>query len=400
MAVKLPDPKVQAAQEAQSLGADRQLLLRTPIDRVLADAPQVDERLLLEGIEAFHAERMARVPSAAKYPESPPWVEHILAVNAELKRLANLTDREMAIYRSLHEYLTFRGFVHAPVRDEKCRAAYLPDTDRGEMMIGNVDDPLTHWKPDVAAPKALPGGGPLAMVGVGNGLHIDDEPDEIFPLPAAAMLPHYAGDVPSGVEFLTRYCPFWGRCNVMLMDRQKRSCAIEKCSFRHLDVFQPDGGPQTRKGVPNPDSSGLGALAFGVPSDGKSHISGMTCRDPGTVQGRHQRAKRQQYLDLFGIPADCPDNAFWAACRKFEDKLASGLRQLGPRPRFDDAVKLFVTPWPEGLNKTGLVLHPRQGLVGYTLQTHISLLAEKKYLRWQRSRDGKTYSSGPEVYQF
>ncbi len=186
---------------------------------------------------------------------------------------------------------------------------------------------------------------------------------------------HYAHDVPAAAEFLTRYCQFWGRCNVVLFDRKKQSCAIEKCSFRHIEVFWP--GP-----------------------DGQSHVSGMVCRDPNTPQGRHQRAMRERHLGLFGLPPDGPDAAFWAACRRLEDKLAGALKAMGPQPRFDDLVRLFVTPWPEGLNKAGLRPHPQSGLVGYTLQTHVSLLDERKYLRWQRSQDGSTYPSQPEVYEF
>jgi len=378
VALRLPDPLRKAQQEADRLRATPALYLEAPIERVIADSPQLDRRVLLEGIEQFHAERMVKVPPPARYPESLPWVDHILAVDRELRRLAGLTDRQMAIYRSLSEYLTFRGFAHAARRaagDERCRGAYLPDTDRGEMTIKNVDDPLSYWKPDRSVPKALPGSALLNMIGVGSGLHMDEEPDEIFPLPAREMVHHYADDVPAAVEFFKRYCPFWGRCNIILFDRMKRSCVIEKCSFKYMDVFW--SGP-----------------------DGQSHVSGMVCRDPETVQGRHQQAMRQRYLKLFGLPPDGPDGAFWAACRKFEDKLAGALRAMGPRPGFEGLVGLFVTPWPEGLNKTGLRPHPESGLVGYTLQTHVSLLDERKYLRWQRSEDGSTYPAQPEVHQF
>ena len=373
----LPDPKEVARREAERLSADRELYLEVPVDRVIADAPQVDRGVLLEGIEQFHADRMARIPSPTRYPESPPWVEHILAVNSHLQRLASLSDREIAVYRSLHDYLSFRGFAHAarPAIDERCRGAYLPKTDRGEMTIFNADDPLTHWRPDTSVPDALPGAAKLNFVGVGSGLHMDEEPDEIFPLPAMQMVVHYADDVPAAVEFLTRYCQFWGRCNTIVFDRKRQSCAIEKCSYKYMDVFWP--GP-----------------------DGQSHVSGMTCRDLNTTQGRHQCAMRTGYLKLFALPEDGPDAAFWAATRNFEEKLAGGLETLGARPRFEDLLRLFVTPWPDGLNKEGLKAHPDAGLVGYTLQTHVSLISEGTYMRWQRSKDGKSWPQEPEVRHY
>jgi len=375
--VQLPDPAELARKQATDVLANRDLYLKVPVDRVIADSPQVKANALLDGIEEFHRERMHRIPSDAKYPEAKPWVENALVYDHELQKAAQLTYRELAIVQSFHLFVALRGFRQARRQhgDERCRGAYLADSDHGPMTIGNVDDPITHWKPATGHPEVMPGSLRLNVIGVGNGLHIDDEPEELFPLPVLEMMSHFADTAAAGVEFLTRYCQFWGRCNCALFDNRGGSAAIEKCSFKYIDVFHPN-------------------------SHGHSHVSGMTCRDPNTRQGKHQQAKRSEYLKLFNIPDDCADNAFWAACRKFEAKLASFLDALGPRPKADDVIRMFITPWPEGLNKTGLVLHPKQGLVGYTLQTHVSFIREKKYLRWQRSRDGKTYSKEPEVFQY
>ena len=377
MPVSLPDPRQQAAAETALINQDRHVALTVPIDRVIADSPFLDRELLLEGLEEFHRDRMSRIPSTAKYPESPKWVEHVLAVDRELRDLANLSDRDMAVFRSLHEYLAFRGFRIAARRaaaDERCRACYVPDTDRGALHMKNVDDPITHWRPEREPIRSfLPDG--LRTDGVGNGLHIDEEPDDLFPLPMMNMLHRHATDVPSGVEFLTRYCPFWGRVNLLLHDEKKRSAAVEKCGFKYIDVFYP--GP-----------------------DGRTHISGMTCRDPSTAQGQHQRRMRQEYLKRFAMPDDGPDNAFWSTCAKLDTKLVEVLRALGPKPRSADVVGLFTTQWPQGLNKAGLRIHPDQGLVSYTLKTHAYFVDERKSLRWQRSQDGETFSSEPEVFQF
>ncbi len=370
----LPDPHAVAKNLADYINAHRAEVLEVPIDRIIADSPQLDRAELLQGIEAFHAERMGRVPSASNYPESPLWVAQALAVDRELKSLANLSDREMAIFRSLSLYTTFRGMRRCAAVDEKCRLAYLPDSDRGPISIGNTDDPLTHWKP-APPPKQFPVTGKISAGGVGSGLHIDEEPDDLFPLPVMEMLAHYADDTPSAVEFLTRYTPFWGRCNILVFDDQQQSAAIEKCSFKYIDVFPPD-------------------------KDGRSHVSGMTCRDNTTQQGRHQEAMRLEYLDLFNLPHDGPDMAFWNASRGLEKKLDEALKKLGTLPKLDDLLRLFLTRYPEGLNKWGLKPHPDLNLVGFTLQTHVLLLREKTYLRWQRSEDGKSYPSEPEVFRF
>ena len=371
--LRLPDPIAVAQAESKAFLANRPLYLSMRIDRILADCPQLDRTTLLSGLTAFHRRRMGMVPSTALYPESARWVEYTRAVEREVQKLTGFTDDEMAIVRSMDLYVTFHGMRKCAAVDEKCRSAYVPDTDRGPVAISNTDDPLDYWKPH-PPPAAMPNTDGLCAPGVGNGLHMDEEPGELFPLPIMRMLPHYASDVPGAIQFLTRYCPFWGRCNVLLFDQRQRSAAIEKCSFKYIDVFHP--GP-----------------------DGRSHISGMTCRDPNTVQGQHQRNMRERYLKSFGLPLDGPDMCFWNACRTFEDKLAQGLRDLGPSPRYEDLLRLFLTRYPDGLNKWGLKAHPDAGLVGYTLQTHVHLIREQTYLRWQRSEDGKTYPSDPEVYR-
>ena len=187
------------------------------------------------------------------------------------------------------------------------------------------------------------------------------------------MMRSYANDVPSAIDFLTRYSKFWGRANLLLHDDKKRSAAVEKCSYNFIEVFHP--GP-----------------------DGRTHISGMTCRDANSPQGKHQNKMRQEYVTLFNRGEDCPDNAFWAACRNFEAKLSAALKSLGPKPTFAALVKLFTTTYPEGLNKAGLRIHPNQGLVGYTLITHATLISERKFYRWQRSDDGKTFDAEPEIF--
>lgn len=378
MSQQTPDPIETAQQEAERINADREAALVAPLERVLADAPFLDRGTLLSGLDAFHQERMERIPSPAKYPESPPWVEFVLAVDREVQALAGLSDAQMAQLRSLHHYLTFRGHGGAsPASDEKCRVAYVPESDHGRLHFKNLDDPATWYKPEGKPKWLFPvEGQTLWSDGVGSGLHLDDEPEEIFPLPVMQMFGIYGDDVPSAVEFLTRYSPFWGRCNLLLHDSRKRSVAIEKCSYNFIEVFEP--GP-----------------------DGVSHISGMTCRDPDSPLGRYQRTQRQKYLDLFGRPADCADNAFWDLARQFEEKLASRLAGMGRPAKLDDLIRLFTTPWPEGLNKTGQRIHPEQGLIGYTLITCGKLLDEGKLLRWQRTALPELkYPDKPEVFEF
>jgi hypothetical protein len=375
-----PDPLAAAKMVADRVNADRKQWLVTPIDRVLTDSPFVDRASLVDGLEAFHKERMSKRPSVAKYPESTPWVDYALKYEAELVRLASLSAFELATLQSLGSFTAWRGFAQARIVrpaavDEKCRVAFVPDTELGRVHIKNVDDPITHWKPQTDTPQFDYYNADLVSDGVGSGLHMDIEPLELFPLPALTMYKQYATDVPGAVDFLRRYSSFWGGGNLLVRDKQNRSAAIEKCSYSFFEVFYP--GP-----------------------DGRSHISGMTCRDPDSPQGRHQTLMRKRYVERFNIGEDCADNAFWDVCFKCEKKLAKAIKDLGPKAGSDALINVFKTPYPEGLNKTGMRLHPKQGLLGYTLITQAVLLDKREIRRWQRSQDGKTFAKEPEIYKF
>lgn len=373
----VPDPKAAARAEADTIARDRDFALERPLERIILDSPFLDAATVRRETLRFHQERMAKIPSSAKYPEAGPWVNYRIELDRELKQLANLTDEELALYRSVWDYVCFRGVAAAapapPV--EKCRVLYAPETDRGQLHIKNVDDPAKHWKPHPPLTGRVNAyDNPLGTDGVGSGLHFDDEPEEIFPLPALIMCRAACSDVPGAVEFLTRYKSFWGRANFIVYDRQKRSAAIEKSSYNFIEVHYPGG-------------------------NGVSYISGMTCRDPNSPQGKYVQRQRDKYIERFNRGADGVDRRFWATARQFEDKLAGAVKAMSKPAKSADIVDLFTTPWPQGLNKTGSRVHEDQALVAYTLQTVAVFRDEGKYYRWQRTEPpGLTYPTRPEIY--
>jgi hypothetical protein len=376
MPLTLPDPAVAAAAEVKHMQIDHEYHPDRALERVMADAKKVDEASLVHGLAEFHKERMAKVPSATKYPEAGPWIAYQQNFERELQRQAGFTDTQIAMKLSLSDFLRWRGFIQARVQTvERCRAAYIPQSDVGQIHIKNLDDPITYWKKR-DMPKSLPqADSKLATDGVGNGLHIDDEPEEIFPLPARNMWRHYCDDIDGAVEFLTRYSQFWCGGNFLIHDWKGNSVAIEKASSNFIEVFRP--GP-----------------------DGRSHISGMTCRDPNSPQGKYQREKRLEYIKRFDMGEDCSDMRFWATCAKFEAKLSVGLDAMGETAKWEDVVKLFVNEWPDGLNKAGLRIHPDQGLIGYTLMVSATLYDKKQHIAWQREPDTTKFNFEPQVVQF
>ncbi|MHB9106724.1 MAG: hypothetical protein ACYDCO_06690 [Armatimonadota bacterium] len=380
MSINLPNPYDVARAEAAKITADPKQYLDGPFERLQLDSPFVDWPAVVAGLTAFHQERMAKIPSSATYPEAQPWVEHALAVDRELQALAGLSDEQMACYRSLKAYLTFRGFKSVelaptatpPLVTEKCRAVYLPDTDQGQLHVKNVDDPLTFWKPNPNPAARMPQPGPLRGDGVGAGLHIDDEPAEIFPLNPKAMMLHFVDDVPGVVQFLTRYSPFWGSANNLYYDAQKRCVAIEKTSYNFIDVYGPD-------------------------PCGGVHISGMVCRNPESAQAKYVAAKRQEFLRKFNRPEDCPDNAYWNGAMAFEKRLGDFTNRPAS-PTVAETLELFTAPTPRGFNKWGAKFHRDQGYLQYTLIVEAFLHDARKIYRWQRDAFG-VFPCIPEVYE-
>ncbi|HON05759.1 MAG TPA: hypothetical protein PLB98_05245 [bacterium] len=387
--IKMPDPLKDAEEEAERIKADRHYYLRSGIERIILDAPWVDEKELILEVGKYYKEAISCTPSFAKYPEATKWVDYVIRKDRELMNLADLTEQEIAVLRSTHDYLTFRGYrdfgiKRKKISEEKCRIAFLPETDMGPMHIKNVDDPITYWKPLPALPararisEAWWYHKKFVIDGVGSGLHIDDEPDDIFPLPVLKMVEMYADNTDSVVDFLRKYSSFWGSCNVLIYDRKYKVIAIEKCSRNYFEVFPVD------------KSAGFG------------HVSGMVCRNPDSPQAKYQKEKRNQYLNLFNLPEDGPDALFWNICYKFEIMLRETLRNLGRNPRAEDVIKLFTTKFPDGLRKDGLKIHPDQGAIGYTLITNCTFLEKKLYYRWQRTgeKDGGIWQEKPEICQY
>jgi len=370
-----PDPRADAKVEADELNANRDLLLYLPVRQVLEHCDWLDGPTLVAAVTEYHACRMACIPDPAAYPDSPAWVEYVRQRDSALLELTGMEPRDLAIHRSLAAYMTFRGHGGRPDDlGEHCRIAYLPDTDRGEMHIKNVDDVIDRWTPAGDMPATLPNADELVWDDVASGLHLDDEPADLFPLPIRRMCLTMFNDVPSATQFLSRYSPFWGACNVILHDRRHRSVMIEKCSRNHIQIHSPD-------------------------ASGRSYVSGMVCRNRHSPIGQYQRDKRRAYLRLFDLPDNGADATYWRICEEMDHMLADVICTPGP-VHFDDVIEVFINAWPDGLNKAGAKVHREQKIDEYTVMTHLTLLTERRYMRWQRSKDGKHFPEKPESARY
>jgi hypothetical protein len=135
--------------------------------------------------------------------------------------------------------------------------------------------------------------------------------------------------------------------------------------------------------------------------DGRSHVSGMVCRDPNSPQGRHLRAMREEYISLSGGRWDAKESldvAFWDACDLAARILADFL--YDPKPITVEALQtLFTTPFPQGLRKDGAKFHADQSIAEYTLITWMAMLDKRQLVCYQCDDPPElTWPEEPEVY--
>lgn len=338
-----------------------------------AQSLRLDASEVLAQLVAFDQERLDKPPAAAEYPDAQPWVDYALSLDRQLASMG-LTQQQRAIWRSGDMFFSCRApdLTSKRQNPERCRVAYIPESDVGAFHIKNIDDPTTHWKPSLDPPDVSPYLLPLVWDGTGSGLHIDEEPGELFPLPVYRMCMALCEDVPAAVELLTRYGLFWGGANCVLHDRQKRSVAIEKCSYTRISVYPAD-------------------------TNGVSYCSGMACRDPNSESGRQMSRMRQKYEELMGLPSDSSDRAYWNYGQAMERNLSDFLTKPESR-QSESLTRFFLTPTPDGLRKDGDRVHADQAELDYTLATRAIEIDRGRFLRWQRSTSGD-YPRKPEVAQ-
>jgi len=241
---------------------------------------------------------------------------------------------------------------------EKCRSAYLPESDFGPILISNTDDPIRGFKPSpkFVAPEPVN----VLMGGVGSGLHFDEEPGEFFPVDYGVMsqaISTIARDVPEAVEMLESLSPHWAGTNLLLVDREKRSASVDKCSFNRF-----------------------GATMNTQPTT--EHVSGMCCQDTGYRE--YQRSLRQAYLDSVGGDWDGYEGAFWTEAYHKDDRLVAGLDQLTRQPTYDAFLALMRShDKPGHLCKHGEPACESDPTPSFTLQRHAHVLDRNEYHRWQ-----------------
>jgi len=172
-----------------------------------------------------------------------------------------------------------------------CTAVYFAEGAEGPIAGTNRDVPYWAGSGDGAEP---PDGirRPWRLLAVSAGVHCDEEPDEIFPADAPAMLPPDCRQIADISAFLTRYREFWGPGNFIFIDEALDSVVIEKTNCR---------------------------LGFRKPYKGASAVTACTYMTP---EIRPFMLERQRYsLEARGWSEDAPDWVYWRGNDRRHERL-------------------------------------------------------------------------------
>lgn len=326
----------------------------------------IGEAELVAQVTAFHRERVERAPDPARYPEAREARDLLLRRYAGMAQ-AGMDQELIALAESLafwqkHVMVHRYGKVCNPVEidrlRERCRVVYLPESDQGPLHFKNIDDPLETWTPKPPEPPGQPWPhAPLYFDGTGSGLHVDEEPAEIFPLNVVLLCKEHCTTVPQVREFLVRYNHFWEGANLLVHDEKGNSAAFEKASRNRIAV---------RDAQPN----------------GMNYINGMSAFDDSYQA--FITGQRRKYLELTGQAADSVEACYFRFCDGVLRNMKRYMGELAAEPTLAKLLAVMTSRDPDGsLCKSGQKVHPDEVNPGVTLYQTLHFLRSRIMLRRQ-----------------
>lgn len=291
---------------------------------------------LLHEIHACDCERLANPPDPCKYPETKGLPDLVRAERRGFQQASGYSDAETAYHYSWHFYYSRRinsRYVGIAQPAGECSAAYIRNSTEGGPLYGrNWDTGLNEWVYGLLEPprEAADGARVMWAKGVSFSIFLDEEPEEIFPVDPWLLLPaectEHVGDA---VDFLSRYRDFWGPVNLILVDRQLDSVAIEKANVR--------------MGVRHAD-------------DGASAVSALACLHP--EMKAYKEEKDRLSIERRGMTLD--DALDWKVWRgkdlryaRLDALVHAASRRGASLQDMADCMLDHELPWPERVAEAG-----------------------------------------------
>ncbi len=325
---------------------------------------------LIARVVALHDERINAVPDLSVYPELDGEQELLLARYRGMAD-AGMSRELIALNESMGFWCNYRcraetgktphGGSLPPDKRERCRVVFAPITDAGPLHFKNVDDPVHSWKPQPERLDPIPNPfTPLFFDGVGNGLHIDDVPPEIFPADAVGLAKRHCRSVAEAEEFLIRYNYFWGSANLLIHDEAGEAVAIDKASRCRYVVRRP--GP-----------------------NGVIYINGMSSFDPDYQA--FIEARRMQYLEESGQDGTTPEAVYFRGALGTLRNMTRRMKAFEQEPTEASLYDHMCSRDADGpLCRIGVQHHPDDPIRAATLFQRCFYLRDK-VMKWRQWKD-------------
>jgi len=216
--------------------------------------PSLEGVDLAQMLRDYDRERLACEPDYTKFPELRGLVDRHVGEREGFREASGLDETAVAFHYSW-QFLAWRRITahHAPYWDRapsiaECTNVFFPEGNEGVTISDNRDLGVhPFWKRHLKNWRPGDGDSTWGSVdhwhqgGASSYVELDEDPKCCFPCDPDEFCPQQEAwdDVNVRIEFMTRYCDFWGPGNRIWIDRHHNAVAVEKTNCR-MAVRRPD----------------------------------------------------------------------------------------------------------------------------------------------------------------
>ena len=327
-------------------------------------------------MEKIDRERLERVPSLTKFPETKGLPDIVRAERRGFVDATGAGPREVAYQFSWFFYCSRRlnaHYVGVDQRPNNCTAVYIRNSKEGGPLRGrNLDDIRRPGLENFVPPQGTAGGRKLRNDGVSSAVLCDDEPTEMYPVQVWDLLPPDCKRVKDIIPFLERYNEFWGPQNTLLVDEYQDVVAVEKSNCRMGVRWSDDG------------AAAVTACSYLIPEMKKFR------------EERHRLSLKRR-----GWDETSSDWQYWLGCDARYHRLLKLTAEANARGATLADMANIVTdhavPFPERICLAGERGHPDEPDVNWTLTSQASVLEgpNRRSLFWRVEGNTACYNNPP-----
>ena len=326
----------------------------------------------------LETERLAADLDFTRFPECRWWRDAVIAEHRGF--LDGCGDEWMTAHHFNWYWFVSRRlntrYVGVEAPRGKCTAVWFRDSNEGPLQGNNLDDirrPFQKFEPPSEGPSGKPFKKITSIGGVSAAVLCDEEPENIFPVDPIAVMPEDIKTLPDFVKFLQRYVEFFGPGNLIWVDPEMNSVAIEKSNCRMGVRWEKNG------------VSAVTACAYLTPE----------------MNAFKKERDLLSYKMRGWDEKDNPDYVFWDGCERRYHRLLALTDELARSgPTLEGLANIMLdhaVAFPERICLAGENDYPFYEVANWTLTSSSSVLfgPTRRTLWWRIEDDMAIYETKP-----